>query len=120
MSQFPTIESFFQPLSVNGQKENGTATPPKVGDGFTEEEVQSALNPTNITWKPQESYDEVGIGDLSPGPRRAAITGRVVNLYEAATPSKMPTAATGYLKLIIKDDTGVIMVLRKAQHSGLS
>ncbi len=110
MSQFPTIESFFRPLSTNEPKSEGNITPTKVGDGFTEADVQSVLNPTTKAWKPQEVYDEVQIGELSPGPRRSNITGRVVNFFEVATPSKMPTAATGYLKLIVKDDTGTLLV----------
>lgn len=112
MSNFPTIESFFQPLSLSQpKKDKENETPPaKVGDGFTEDELAQALDPTSATWKPQGTYDEVGIGELSPGPRKAKITGRVVNFYEAATPSKMPTAANGYFKLIVKDDTGVLLV----------
>ena len=36
--------------------------------------------------------------------------GRVVNLHHIATPSKMPKAATGCLKLTVKDDTGAFTV----------
>ncbi len=36
--------------------------------------------------------------------------GRIVNFHNIATPSKMPKAAQGCLKLIVKDDTGAFTV----------
>ena len=50
------------------------------------------------------------IGGLVAGPRNVALTGRVANFYDQATPSKMPQAAKGCLKVIVKDNTGAIAV----------
>jgi hypothetical protein len=37
-------------------------------------------------------------------------TGRVVNLFEMQMPSKMPRAAKVFVKAILKDDTGALVV----------
>jgi len=36
--------------------------------------------------------------------------GRIVNFYDQTTTSKMPKAAKGCLKMIMKDDTGALTV----------
>jgi hypothetical protein len=55
-------------------------------------------------------YEEVGIHELAPGPRRVSFTGRVVNMYDQNIESKMPKAARGCLKLLVKDALAMIMV----------
>lgn len=45
-----------------------------------------------------------------PGPGCVAFMGRVVNFYDQATLSKAPQAAKGCLKVVVKDDTGALMV----------
>ena len=55
-------------------------------------------------------YEEVGICELVPGPRRVSFTGHVVNIYNQSIESKMPNTAKGCLKLLVKDDRGIILV----------
>lgn len=79
-------------------------------DGFTEEEVDAVLHPRLYTWRPQAEYHDVDIRSLVPGPGCVALTARIVNFYDQVTPSKMPQAAKGCLKVIVKDDTGAMVV----------
>ena len=51
-------------------------------------------------------YEDVRIRELTPGPRRVSFKGRVVNMYDQNVESKMPQAAKGCLKLLIRDDDG--------------
>ncbi|KAF2825825.1 hypothetical protein CC86DRAFT_467442 [Ophiobolus disseminans] len=89
-------------------------SPTKNSDGFTAEEVQSALRPVGISgatqWTPTLEYDEVDLGDLEPGPRNLTLMGRVVNFYNVTKPSKQHRAAQGYLKVQLADNTGVLTV----------
>jgi hypothetical protein len=55
-------------------------------------------------------YEEVSIKDLVPGPKRVSFTGRVVNIYDQNVESKMPKAAKGCLKLLVKDASAMILV----------
>ncbi|KAH0559786.1 hypothetical protein GP486_003702 [Trichoglossum hirsutum] len=103
---WPSIQSFFQPDGSMARK----TEPLRPGDGFTTEEVDAVLRPTSLPWKPQQEYTEQNIGDLLPGPGRVTLTGRVVNLFEVQTPSKAPRAAKGFIKLILRDDTGALVV----------
>ena len=108
--QFPSIQSFFQP-EISPTKKPAIANPPsECGDGFTAEEVEATLQPRLHSWQPRGSYENVEIGSLVPGPGCVALMGRVVNFYDQATPSKAPQAAKGCLKVIVKDDSGAIMV----------
>ncbi|KAF2126619.1 hypothetical protein P153DRAFT_407812 [Dothidotthia symphoricarpi CBS 119687] len=97
-----SIQSFF------------SSSPTKNSDGFTAEEVQSALQPSgpsqSTTWIPTLDYEEISLGDLQPGPGNRTLTGRVVNFYEMAKPSKRHKAAQGYIKIMLADDTGVLTV----------
>ena len=85
----------------------GTDVP---SDGFTEEEMDAILHPRLHIWRPRVEYPDVDIGSLVPGPGCVALTARIVNFYDQATPSKMPQAAKGCLKVIVKDDTGAMVV----------
>jgi hypothetical protein len=58
-------------------------------------------------------YEEVGISELAPGPRSVSFTGRIVNMYDQNIESKMPSAAKGCLKLLVKDDRTVMLVRSK-------
>ena len=109
--QFPSIQSFFQPeLSPN--KPQALSSPQTlIGDGFTTAEVEATIHPCSLPdWQPRGTYDEADIGSLAPGPRCLALMGRIINFYDFQTPSNKPTAAKGFLKLRVKDDTGVIEV----------
>ena len=58
-------------------------------------------------------YQEVGINELAPGPRKASLTGRVVNMFDQNIESKMPKAAKRYLKLLVRDALSMIVVGRE-------
>ena len=109
--QFPSIQSFFQPEVSPTKKIAATTPPSKAGDGFTVEEIEATLQPKLHKWQPRSPYNEVEIGSLVPGPGCVVLMGRVVNFYDQATPSKAPQAAKGCLKMIVKDDSGALMVL---------
>lgn len=79
-------------------------------DGFTGDEIDSVLYPKLHRWQPRVEYQDVDIGSLVPGPGRVALTARIVNFYDQVTPSKMPRAAKGCSKVIVKDDTGAMVV----------
>ena len=87
-----------------------------MNDGFTSSEVEAAFHPALHNWQPRMTYDEVDIGSLVPGPGCVAVMGRVVNFYDQTMNSKMPQAARGCLKVIVRDDTGAFAV--NAQFSG--
>ncbi|MCJ1398080.1 hypothetical protein MMC11_001277 [Xylographa trunciseda] len=81
-----------------------------MNDGFSEDELQAALHPALHRWNPRSDYEDCDISSLVPGPGCRALQGRVVNFYHQPTPSKKPQAAKGCLKVVIKDDTGALMV----------
>ena len=111
--QITSIQSFFQPEVPTAQKTHKRAThhqPPDTGDGFTSSEIEAALHPALQKWQPRTAYAETDIGNLVAGPGCVALIGRVVNFHDIATPSKMPHAAKGCLKLTVKDDTGAFTV----------
>ncbi|KAL2038130.1 hypothetical protein N7G274_009077 [Stereocaulon virgatum] len=98
--QVPSIQSFFQ-LEVPS---------PTTHRRFTFSEVDNSLHPALHEWQARTAYDEVDIGSLVPGPGCVAVTGRVANFFDQTMNSKMPRAAKGCLKLIVKDDTGAFAV----------
>ena len=111
--QVTSIQSFFQPevpSTSTDTSKRSTTHPIDAGDGFTSSEVEAALHPALYKWQPRAHYEEVDIGSLSPGPGCVLLTGRVVNCFDQATPSKMPQAAKGCLKVLVKDDTGAFAV----------
>ncbi|CAO2655143.1 Nn.00g102070.m01.CDS01 [Neocucurbitaria sp. VM-36] len=97
-----SIQSYFSP------------SPSKNSDGFTAEEVQSALLPTRASalnaWTPTLDYEEADLGSLEPAPRHLTLMGRIVNFYDTAKPSKSHRAAQGCLRIMLADDTGVLTV----------
>lgn len=68
------------------------------------------MHPSAENWIPAREYDETDIGSLIPGPQCVTFIGRVANFYDQSTPSKMPQAAKGCVKIIVKDDTGALTV----------
>ena len=109
-AQFPSIQSFFQPeVSPRTQKQISSPTA-VLGDAFTPAEIEGALHPNLHSWQPRTKYEDREIGTLVPGPGCVALMGRVINFSDRDTPSKMPQAAKGCNKLLVKDDTGVLMV----------
>ena len=108
--QFTSIQSFFQPeVPLRAQKQTSSPTT-VLGDAFTHAEIESSLRPTLHPWQPRTNYKDREIGDLVPGPGCVVLMGRVVNFNDRDTPSKMPQAAKGCIKLLVKDNTGVLTV----------
>ncbi|KAI4121603.1 MAG: hypothetical protein LQ338_006274 [Usnochroma carphineum] len=106
--QFPSIQSFFRPGTT------GMPRPVNVskvaGDSSTSNEVDARIPSTLHPWEPRDRYEEVQISNLDPGSRYIHLLARIANLNEPPTPSKMPNAAKGCLKLLLRDDSGTIMV----------
>lgn len=117
--QVPSIQPFFQPevLSLASHKPSRRPiSKADMNDGFTSSEVEAAFDSALHKWQPRMTYDEVDIGSLVPGPGCVAVTGRVVNSYDQTMNSKMPQAARGCLRVIVRDDTGTFAV--NARFSG--
>lgn len=115
--QSASIQSFFKsskPGTSLAHAQSVTpsqAQPKEPGDGFTEAEVEAVLHPViDESWVPAQDYEEFEIASLIPGPKCVTIQGRVANFYDQNTPSKMPRAAKGCVKIIVKDDSGALTV----------
>lgn len=109
--QFPSIQSFFQPETSPAKKQKTSDAAAVAGDGFTAEEVETPLPPLTLPkWQPRGHYEDVEMKELVPGPGCVALMGRVVNYYQLETPNQKPHAAKGCLKLVVKDDTGALLV----------
>lgn len=110
--QFPSIQSFFEKEpSPRRSKDVNSDPQAAMSDGFTDAEVEATIHPKLHKWQPHVEYENMDIGSLSPGPGCVALVGRVVNFYDQSTPSKRPQAAKGCFKVIVKDDTGAMMVM---------
>lgn len=114
---FPTITDFFQPELSPGRpipNNNSTQRPrpldPPSGDGFTQDELHARHTLGTYEWTPTNEYAESRIADLRCGPARVSFVARVVNVYEQVTVSKKVRAARGVLKMLVRDDSGVISV----------
>lgn len=108
-SQQPSIELY---LATRSRSAAASKTPSTtIGDGFTPEEVDAALNPNiDASWRPEVEYVEADIASLDPGPRCVVIHGRIVNFHNQPTTVRKPKAAKGCFKLIVKDNTGALCV----------
>ncbi|KAK5704544.1 hypothetical protein LTR17_021813 [Elasticomyces elasticus] len=100
-----SIQAFFPPTPQTSPVKH------EVGDGFTAEELQLALQPKPAEpWHPPTEYKECDIRDLYPGPKAVTFMGRVCNLFDVMNTPKNERSAKGCLKLCIKDDTGALTV----------
>ena len=88
------------------------ASPPIIQEGITGESDREPLHHKVQTWQPRCEYQEAEIKDLVPGPGCVALVGRIVNLHDQQSLSNAPNAARGCLKIVVKDDTGAILVRR--------
>ena len=78
---------------------------------LAEDGVNEHTNPSSqAEWSPQQDYEDASIGELVPGPRTVSFTARIVNMYEQTVESKMPQAAKGCFRLLMKDDSGLLLV----------
>ncbi|MCJ1272264.1 hypothetical protein MMC21_000050 [Puttea exsequens] len=109
----PSIQSFFQPeVPPTTSRTPSTISQPTntTGDGFTPSEIHTALHPSLHAWHPRTTYTETDIGSLVPGPGCVTVMGRVANVYDQVLSSKMPQAAKGCAKVLVKDDSGALAV----------
>lgn len=105
---FPSIQSFFPKRPPTHQPSTAGYAP--LGDAFSSAELAEALDPSLREWKPTTSYEASDIGSLVVGSRAVRFAGRLVNFAEWAVESKMPQAAKGYHRLLVRDGSGVIIV----------
>lgn len=110
-----SIQAFFPPTPSPSPVKAASSSHPSsdapIGDGFTADEVQAALQPKPAEpWQPLGDYAECEIRDLYPGPRAVTFMGRVANIFDVANTPKTPRAAKGCVKLCVKDDSGAITV----------
>lgn len=102
-----SIQAYLTPIT--SPVKHGFTTP--IGDGFTTEEVQQAMQPTaSASWHPAEDYADCEISDLYAGPRAVSFMGRVANIFDCANTPKTPRSAKGCIKLCIKDGGSAITV----------
>lgn len=115
-AQSPSIQSFYPPSSSSSSapsspnKASGATSNADLADGFTISELDSVLHPSSAHWTPSREYEDTEIESLVPGPQAVCLTARIVNFFDQQTPSKMPQAARGCIKLIVKDDTAAMTV----------
>lgn len=108
---YPSIQSFYKretPKAI--EKESSTLSETRPGDGFTEEELADAQDPLNRKWAPGRDYEELGIGDLVPGPKAVNFTGRIANISTIWGRSQKQPKAAGWHYLILKDNSAAISV----------
>lgn len=108
----PSIQSFYRREPSSQAVAPVVAAPTEPGDGFSSSEIQSTMNPSGLqAWQPRAIYHDIDIGGLVPGPGRITFTGRIVNLGNFPS-NKRGFGASGFFKLLIKDDTGIVAVSR--------
>ena len=80
------------------------------------------------SWQQRHDYSCQYLGELKPGPQRVTFTARIVNIYDVPNNYSSPTSgnargkgskgrhgfgstsARGHLKILVKDDSGLIHV----------
>jgi hypothetical protein len=106
-----SIQAYLTP-AASPVKASGTSdTQSRIGDSFTDEEIQQALNPEPVeSWHPAVEYSDCEISDLYAGPRPVSFMGRVANIFDCQNTPKTPRSAKGCLKLCVKDGGAAITV----------
>lgn len=107
---YPSIQSFYKRETPLLAKQKEDAVPVRQGDGFTEEELEDAMDPLKRNWNPEREYEESRIDQLIPGPKAVTFVGRIVNLSTIFGSSQKQPKAAGWHYLIVKDDTAAISV----------
>ena len=110
-SSYPSIKTFYKPEIKTAAPPSSLPESTQVGDGFTEEELHAAQDPTTREWNPEREYTEHTISSLTTGPSPVTFSGRVVNFTTIRGTSQKEKSAAGWHYLLLKDDTGVISVL---------
>ena len=106
-----SIDYFFPPVASSSSPLASLSLASHEGDGFTVEEVNDVLNPKiNTFWTPERDYEETDIGCLDAGPHCVHVQGRIANFFDQVSTMRKPKAAKGCVKMIVKDDTGALVV----------
>jgi hypothetical protein len=111
-SSFPSFQSFYQqeiPRDADCPQHHQHDT----SDGFTGQEVSSALDPISQSWSPFRPYIKLPISLLKTGSGRWEITGRIVNFTRPGT--RLVSTQQQYL-ILLSDDSGVISVSIPTYH----
>ena len=79
---------------------------------FSSQEPKSTNTLSSMPrFKPRGEYSSVDIGDIQAGPGSIKIVGRIVNLMRRTQDSGPDgRKAAGFIKMCIRDDTGIITV----------
>ena len=104
----PSIQFFFKPEMMDSLQPITGLAPS--GESFTSAEVTVTHRPKSELWQPRGHYENVQIGQLVPGSEPLRLLGRVINVYDQPTLSKLPHTAKGCVKVLIRDDTGIMVV----------
>ncbi|KAL8841516.1 MAG: hypothetical protein Q9170_000899 [Blastenia crenularia] len=84
--------------------------PTAAGDGFTSDEVEATIRPTLHTWTSPHHFEATQVNKLVSESKPVCLVGRLVNFYEPPAPKSMPYSAKGCLKVLMRDETGVMMI----------
>ena len=108
-SQTQSIQAYFHRTTKPTQDSSQAASPVK---GTQESGAADVARPASASgsWSPRNEYPEIDIVKLEPGLGCVMLTGRIANYYEMPSSSKMPSAAKGSFRIILKDDTGTFTV----------
>ena len=122
----PSIQSFYGRLGHNNLRsplKSSGSSPSRLGDGFTSQEANTFISSEySRNWSPKCEYPPTDIDAVMPGPGCVMINGRVVNVIKRPWTSSQSSGirASGYVKMVLRDDTGIIVVrcslLRKLGH----
>lgn len=112
-----SLQSFFQPIPPPSQVPPRCDAPAplmntlSIGEASTEPKLTgNEVVDSNGHWQPPHDYEDVSIGELASGPRRVSFTARVVNLHDQTVQSIMSKPARGCLKVVVKDNSALMMV----------
>ncbi|KAK4194167.1 hypothetical protein QBC40DRAFT_260290 [Triangularia verruculosa] len=102
-----SIQSFYD-------KEPAPSKPSKhhnpENDAFTQAEIEAVRRPLTQAWRPHGVYEEVTIAELQPGRAKYRFKARIVNFSPATHGRGRSALPENFHMLIVKDDTGVILL----------
>lgn len=106
-SSKPSFQSFFSSQSSSPQRLVLTLP----DDESTYSQSQTTVGSlTRQAWKSSSDYIRYEIADLLPGPGRVSVSGRIANIFDLGYLHRIPYGAKGCMKLLVKDDTGLLTV----------
>ncbi|EDN91607.1 hypothetical protein SS1G_01010 [Sclerotinia sclerotiorum 1980 UF-70] len=94
----------------NGEEKFGGGGGDGGGDGFTEEELIEAVDPLTRKWNPSREYENLGVGELVPGPKAVTFIGRVVSFTTIIGKSAKQPRARGWHYTGVRGEGGVVSV----------